>query len=626
MSLLKGAGHPPAPSSESAHNGSCHPTRRPTSGPSVPTRTLRGVEVVLAEADDGVQVHVLGTDPTGTPPPVEALSRADLPRRARALEAARPRWVWADTGTLYPGLLAAGVRLERCYDLHLCQTILHRALGGAPPERWQPAEGADPGAAPTLFDSLALPPGDVLAEHRRQRAAVAQAPDPGRLGMLLAVESAGALLAAEMRYDGLPWSREAHDRVLTDLLGPRPHHGAPPAALACLAEELRAALDAPRLNPDSPVELLRALRAAGIDVRTTRTWELREVDHPAIAPLLTYKKLARLYTANGWAWADAWVRPGPRGRDRLQPDYVPGGVVTGRWATRGGGALQLPKAVRSAVVADPGWSLVVADAAQLEPRVLAAMSRDERMAAAGRGTDLYQGLVDSGVVDTRSHAKVAMLGALYGATTGEAGDLVPRLRQAFPRALGAVEEAARAGEAGKVVRTWLGRTSPPPPESWHEVQRRASEPDATDVDRRRAGRSARDWGRFTRNFVVQGTAAEWALCWMADLRGRLRALTPDDGGTDDAGTGDGGTGDGGTGDGGAATGPHLAFFLHDEVIVHTPSVLADDVAAAVREAAASAGRLLFGTFPVDFPLEVHITQSYGDADAVRQPPGEAPPT
>ncbi len=61
----------------------------------------------------------------------------------------------------------------------------------------------------------------------------------------------------------------------------------------------------------------------------------------------------------------------------------------------------------------------------------------------------------------------------------------------------------------------------------------------------------------------------------------------------------------------AAAGPHLAFFLHDEVIVHTPTPLAAEVATAVREAAASAGRLLFGTFPVDFPLEVEVVTSYG---------------
>ena len=41
---------------------------------------------------------------------------------------------------------------------------------------------------------------------------------------------------------------------------------------------------------------------------------------------------------------------------------------------------------------------------------------------------------------------------------------------------------------------------------------------------REAQRLRRDRGRFTRNFVVQGTAAEWALCWMAALRRRLLDL------------------------------------------------------------------------------------------------------
>jgi len=55
--------------------------------------------------------------------------------------------------------------------------------------------------------------------------------------------------------------------------------------------------------------------------------------------------------------------------------------------------------------------------------------------------------------------------------------------------------------------------------------------------------------------------------------------------------------------------PHLAFFLHDEVIVHTPAALAEEAAVAVQESAATAGRLLFGDFPVDFPLEVRIART-----------------
>lgn len=425
----------------------------------------------------------------------------------------------------------------------------------------------------------------MIAEHQWQQHALAQSERPDRLRLLLAAESAGALIAAEMRYHGMPWNVAVHDQQLTALLGPRPRHGGRPAVLEQLAAEVRGALTAPKLNPDSATELLRALKAAGIECQTTRQWELQRIRHPVIPALLRYKKLSRLLSANGWAWIDSWVQQG-----RFHPDYVPGGVVTGRWATRGGGALQLPKQIRAAVQADPGWKLVVADAAQLEPRVLAAMARDERMAEAGRGLDLYQGLVDSGIVDTREHAKVAMLGALYGATSGEAGQLMPRLLRAYPKATGLVEEAARTGERGGTVSTWLGRTSPLPPESWRQIQRRASQPDAGAAEERRARSAAREWGRFTRNFVVQGSAAEWALCWLAQLRNQLAGL---------AGPGEGM--------------PRLIYFLHDEVMVHSPAAKAGEVAEVIRTAAEQAGELLFGTFPVEFALSIAIVDNYAEA-------------
>ena len=188
---------------------------------------------------------------------------------------------------------------------------------------------------------------------------------------------------------------------------------------------------------------LKALRYAGVGTRSLSRWELEEIQHPVVEPLLEYKKLSRLLTANGWNWLDTWVRDG-----RFRSEYVVGGVATGRWSSVGGGALQLPKAVRRAVVADPGWVLVVADVAQLEPRALAAMSGDEAMAAAGRGEDMYAGIVASGAVATRDEAKVGMLSAMYGGTTGVGAAVLPSLARTFPRAFTLVEDAARAGERG----------------------------------------------------------------------------------------------------------------------------------------------------------------------------------
>ena len=59
--------------------------------------------------------------------------------------------------------------------------------------------------------------------------------------------------------------------------------------------------------------------------------------------------------------------------------------------------------------------------------------------------------------------------------------------------------------------------------------------------------------------------------------------------------------------------PHLVYFLHDEVIVHTPSEQTDAVAQIIATAAETAGRLLFGDFPVDFMLTVATVDNYGQA-------------
>ncbi|QEW01500.1 bifunctional 3'-5' exonuclease/DNA polymerase [Microbacterium caowuchunii] len=542
---------------------------------------------------------------------VESGRRSWRAADAAAVVAARPdtRWVWADSARAYRSILRAGSRVARAWDLRLCRRILRTAVDPAGRGPLGPADAWDH-TAPSIEDEGLFVVGaqdepsvdEAVAELRRQLRAVASAPDPGRLTLLLHGESAGALVAEEMHLAGLPWDAQVHERILTDTLGQRSPASGVPERMADLADRVRAALGDDTVNLDSPPKLLRALRRAGIQVASTSRWELADQPHPAIEPLLEYKRLARLLVANGWAWLQEWVRDG-----RFRPVYVPGGVVTGRWASSGGGALQIPRLLRPAVRPDPGWVIVDADVAQLEPRVLAGMSRDLRMAEAARGRDLYAGIVAAGAVSTREEAKYAVLGAMYGATTGQSGRLVPRLRRAYPVAMRLVDDAASAGEDGGTVQTWLGRAAPQPDAEWLDLASAAGAEGADPLVRDRARRAAGDRGRFTRNFVVQGTAAEWALCWLAELRARLDAL----------------------GEVGApradrsgevfATRPHLVFFLHDEVMVHAPREMADAVCAAVEEAAEAAGRRMFGSFPIDFPLDVRVIEP--DGVTPHDPPG-----
>ena len=120
--------------------------------------------------------------------------------------------------------------------------------------------------------------------------------------------------------------------------------------------------------------------------------------------------------------------------------------------------------------------------------------------------------------------------------------------------------------------------------------------DAGDAETWRGGRKARQTAREGAADEWRVAAAEWAECWMGALRRRLWQL--------------------GGGDASPAPlleRPHLVFFLHDELIVHTPAELAEQVADALRESAAEAGRILFGSAPVEFSLTVAIVDDYAQA-------------
>ena len=534
--------------------------------------------MLVAVEVDGAGGRLQRLDPDGTasgePERVDDLAAA-VERWERDTA---PRWLWASTAAGYPRLLRRGTRVQRCHDLELTEALLlgHDGRWGEPrslaaiharrhglPVPADPApDDADPPDQERLFDD---PPRTDLAlvtdAYRGQRERIAATEDPTRFRLLVAAESSGALVAAEMGHVGLPWDGRAHDEVLRGLLGdPSPGGQGLPPRLVELADEIARAFGGTRVNPESPAEVLRAFSRAGLVLPSTRAHVLRAVGHPAAALIVEYKELYRVWTAHGWSWRAQWVRDG-----RFRTEYIAGGVVSGRWATRGGGALQIPKAVRRAVVADDGWTFVVADAAQLEPRILAAVAGDARLAEAAAGTDLYATLAAEAFNGDRAMAKVAMLGAMYGQTGGAAVAALAKLQASFPVAWEHVQRAARTGEGGGLVRSWLGRTCPP-------------------AHGRMSGEQARARGRFTRNFVIQATAAEWALTLLAGLRRQLYD-----------------------------TAAQLVFFQHDEVVVHCPEQAADEVAAAVRAAGEQAARLLFPASPVRFPLDLSVVRNYADA-------------
>ncbi|MFK4597241.1 bifunctional 3'-5' exonuclease/DNA polymerase [Streptomyces pristinaespiralis] len=554
---------------------------------------------LAATEGDGARLVPLRPDGLPAGPVVE---EPDLVEAVRSRPEA-DRWVWRSTAGIYPRLLAAGVRVERCYDIEGAELLLlgHEGrlgeprsaaaawarLRNAPVPPDPPARAAEPGSQSSLFEPqpVAVPLEALLEVYADQQRRHLAAEHPGRMRLLTAAESAGMLVATEMNRAGLPWRADVHRAVLHELLGERYAGGGEPRRLAELADEVSAAFGR-RVRPDLPSDVVRAFAQAGIKVRSTRRWELEEIDHPAVKPLIEYKKLYRIWTAHGWSWLQDWVRDG-----RFRPGYLPGGSVSGRWTTNGGGALQIPKVIRRAVVADDGWRLVVADADQMEPRVLAAISRDPGlMEVAGHDGDLYTSLSDRAFSGDRDHAKIALLGAIYGQTSGDGLKNLAALRRRFPRAVAYVDDAAKAGEEGRLVRTWLGRTSPraagagDDDEAGIPQEPVEAAPAEDEFTPGYASTNARARGRFTRNFVVQGSAADWALLMLAALRQATAGMRAE-----------------------------LVFFQHDEVIVHCPAEEARDVAEAIRSAGELAGRIAFGETPVRFPFTIAVVERYSDA-------------
>jgi DNA polymerase-1 len=215
------------------------------------------------------------------------------------------------------------------------------------------------------------------------------------------------------------------------------------------------------------------------------------------------------------------------------------------------------------------------------------MAADPATIAATAEGDLYTAIARQalGRPDARDEAKIALLSAMYGGGAGSPA--LAALRRRFPQALTLLEDAARTGEDGGIVRSVLGRTCPPPREGWQDA------PDEVAAARGRAR------GRFTRNFVVQASAADWANVLVATLRTRLASLT--------------------AGAGGPAA-AELVFFQHDEVIVHAREDLAGDVVAAVTAAGADATRLVLGDRGVHVPLDAVVGASYAvKAGAATEP-------
>src|SRR6266851_113735 len=519
----------------------------------------------------------------------------------RADDVLRPRWaVWS--GQTAAHLAADGVRLATCWDITAAHRLLFGGWRADPGWAWARLRGLATETMPAdgPLDLFGMDEGDAsdlvaLDGHLRpewvsggwsdsperiarwaalartvagqQQAALAALPGRPMAVATACCESTAELLCAELSVDGLPMDRAVAEQVLASLIGPKPRSDAEAAALRAArdAEVLRHAPTGVTADLRSPAQVRSLLARIGVDVPDTRAWRLREVRdaHPLVGALLEWRKAERIVTTYGYAWLDEHL-----GADgRLRGAWTGSDGAAGRM-TATAGLHNMPAALRPAVVAADGHVFVQADLGPIEPRVLAAVSGDQALVAAARSDDLYAPVAAQLGVD-RPIAKVAVLGAMYGQTTGHGAQALRRLNAAYPMAMAYLDAADHAGRTGRDLRTYGGRRivlAPPPGEGPRSSSRAAA------------------YGRYARNAMVQGAAAELFKMWAVTVRARCGHL-----------------------------GVRIVLCLHDELLVHCPREHAETVSRLVDECLREAAQRWAPGCGVRFIAVTTIVRSWSDA-------------
>jgi DNA polymerase-1 len=145
----------------------------------------------------------------------------------------------------------------------------------------------------------------------------------------------------------------------------------------------------PGLNLLSPSQVQQALAAMGIELASTDEHHLKALDHPVGTLLLKHREFAtRLKMC--FRPMPGFVHPVT---GRVHAEYWQMAAASGRTASSNPNMQQVPREreIRQCFGVAPGHALVVADYSQIELRIVAEESGDERMIEAfRRGADIHR--------------------------------------------------------------------------------------------------------------------------------------------------------------------------------------------------------------------------------------------
>lgn len=216
--------------------------------------------------------------------------------------------------------------------------------------------------------------------------------------------------------------------------------------------------------------------------RSTRESELEKMkdDHPIIAKILRYRELQKLLSTYIDNLPEMVSEDG-----RLRTTFIQTGTATGRFSSKEPNLQNIParseegRAIRRAFVAAPGYKLVAIDYSQIELRIAAILSGDEKMIDIFRNKeDVHAGVaarvfaVEQSAVtaDMRRQAKVINFGILYGmgvnalrsnlgveTTREEAQEFLNAYFNTFTRLAEYLEETKEFARTNGYTETMFGR-------------------------------------------------------------------------------------------------------------------------------------------------------------------------
>jgi DNA polymerase-1 len=272
-------------------------------------------------------------------------------------------------------------------------------------------------------------------------------------------------------------------------------------------------------NWNSHVQIKEAFRLIGVNLPNTKEDTLSLYDNELATILLRYKKVSTVLSHHGTKLLKAVREDG-----RIHAGWRQIGTETGRMSCSKPALQQLPPEVKRYVRAPEGRMLVKADYSQIELRIAAKISGEERMLEAYQnGEDLHlrtaESLAHAGVgkVD-RKLAKAVNFGLLYG--QGAKG-LKDYARKEYEIDI-TLEEAALYKR--RFFETYPGLAA------WHERERQRMKRGETET-RTLAGRRRTGVTKFTEwvNAPVQGTGADGlklALAFLWERRAECPGAVP----------------------------------------------------------------------------------------------------